>query len=142
VDAALSKAVLDEPARSRPSGLSLAEHPQSLIQYMTMNGFSFVLASDVRGAPLTESNERHFIVTGPKGAEQEAIVGIDPEVISFVERMTRRSLPAKSSFWTIQASRLLSAFLWNEGRAPSPGERLVLKDIDRDELPIAERWKN
>jgi DNA-binding response OmpR family regulator len=140
VEAALSKTVLAEPARSRPSGERNSEHPQSLIQYVTMNGFSFVLASDVKGRSPAESNKRRFIVTTPRGLEQEVTVEIDPEAVAYVERMTRRRLPAESSFWTIQASRFLSAFLWNEGHAPSSGKRLVLKDIDRDELPIAERW--
>lgn len=140
VDAALSKRVLAEHARSRPSGEKPAEHPHALIQYVTMNGFSFVLASDIKGTSPIESAERRFIVTNPKGLEQKVTVEIDPEAVAYVERMTRRRLPAESSFWTIQASRLLSAFLWSEGRAPD--KRLALKDIDRDELLIAERWEN
>ena len=142
VDAALSKTALAEPAASRPASERPVEHPHALIQYVTMNGFSFVLASDVKGSSPTEADERSFIVTSPKGLEQEVTVEIDPEAVAYVERMTRRPLPAESSFWTIQASRFLSAVLWNEGGAPSPGKRLVLKDIDRDELPIAERWGN
>jgi len=137
VDAALSKTVLAEAARSsRLSDEKLAAHPHALIQYVTMNGFSFVLSPEIDGHP----NARRFVVTTPKGLEQEVAVEIDAEAVAYVERMTRRKLPAKSSFWTIQASRLLSAFLWNEGRAPD--KRLVLKDIDRDELPIAERWED
>jgi hypothetical protein len=73
-----------------------------------MNGFSFVLASDVEGASPTEADERRFIVASPKGLEQEVTVEIDPETVAYVERMTRRELPAASSFWTIQASRLLN----------------------------------
>lgn len=141
VNAALAKKVLAEPARSRPAPEpTAAEHPHSLIQYVTMNGFSFVLASDAEGAPPGAADERHFIVTNPQGLEQEVAVEIDAEAVGYVERMTRRRLPAASSFWTIQASRLLSTYLWNEGRAPSEGERLVLTGIDRDELPVAERW--
>jgi hypothetical protein len=141
VDAALLKRLLAEPARSRPPDEKPVEHPHALIQYVAMNGFSFVLASDVEGASPTEADERRFIVASLKGLEQEVTVEIDPEAVAYVERMTRRELPAASSFWTIQASRLLSAFLWNEGHAPARGKRLVLKDIDRDELPIAERWE-
>src|SRR3954447_2596661 len=44
VTASLLKTVLAEPARSRPSSEKPAEHPHALIQYVTMNGFSFVLA--------------------------------------------------------------------------------------------------
>jgi hypothetical protein len=67
-------------------------------------------------------------------------VEIDIEPIEYVERMTGRRLPFKSSFWTAQARRLLSDFLWNEGKVP-PMSRLVLRILDPDKLPIAARWK-
>jgi hypothetical protein len=40
----------------------------------------------------------------------------------------------------VQASNLLSTFLWNEGRLPDG--RLTLTDVARDDLPVAERWKD
>jgi hypothetical protein len=54
--------------------------------------------------------------------------------------MTGRHLAAGNSFWTAQARRLLSDFLWHDGKVP-PTRRLVLKDLDPDKLPIAARWK-
>jgi DNA-binding response OmpR family regulator len=117
------------------------EHPRSLIQYMTMNGFSYVLATDVEGSETDESNERRFVVKNPRGWEKKVVVEIDPEAVGYVERMTRRRLPPESSFWTAQATSLLSTYLWNEGKVPDSG-RLTLRDIDRDDLPMAERWKD
>lgn len=143
VEAALSKTV--PAAALQPAELSTgkpAEYPHSLIQYVTMNGFSFVLASNVEGAPPGQPRERRFVVTNPKGMEQEVVVEISTEAVGYVERMTRRHLPPDSSFWTAQASRLLSDFLWNEGKAPASGQKLTLKEINRDDLPVAERWED
>ena len=76
----------------------------------------------------------------PAGSEHEVLVQIDEEAIGYVQRMTRRALPAENSFWTSQAQRLLSDYLWKEGKVPLTG-KLILIDIDRDELPIAARWQ-
>ena len=106
-----------------------------LIQTITMNGFT-ILESE--GA-LQAANERRFTVTSPGGEEHEVLVQIDEEAVGYVERMTRRRLPPENSFWTAQAERLLSDYLWNEGKVP-PTRKLRVKDVDRDELPTAARW--
>jgi hypothetical protein len=77
----------------------------------------------------------------PTGEEHEVLVQIDGEAVEYVERMTRRQLPAENSFWTGQAERLLSDYLWKEGKVP-PTRRLVIKDVGRDELPVAARWQS
>jgi len=59
--------------------------------------------------------------------------------VGYVERLTRRRLPASDSFWTLSSERLLSEYLWNEGKVPSTG-RLTLKQISREELLTAESW--
>ena len=68
------------------------------------------------------------------------LVIIDGEALGYVERMTRRKLAAENSFWTGQAQQLLSNYLWKEGRIP-PTRRLIVKDVDRDDLPMAARWQ-
>lgn len=108
---------------------------EPLIQTVTMNGFT-ILES---GAGPRTTSERRFIVKSPGGEEREVSVRIDAEAVSYVERMTRRRLPPESSFWTIQAQRVLSDYLWQEGRVPPSGS-LAVKDVDRDELPAAARW--
>jgi len=134
-------------ALSKPSTVTIAaptleepEEPRQQFQYVTMNGFSYVPAPDKESAERHASNERRFIVKNPRGSEKEVVVEIDAEAIGYVERMTRRSLSPESSFWTSQASRFLSTFLWNEGRLPD--DRLTLREIDRDDLPVAERWED
>jgi DNA-binding response OmpR family regulator len=135
VAAALSKEprVFEKPASTVAEGI--AGGP--LIQVITMNGFT-ILNSE--GAT-QEANERRFIVKSPEGTDHEVLVLIDEEAIGYVERMTRRMLPPENSFWTGQAERLLTDYLWREGQVP-PTRRLTLKDVDRDELPVAERWQS
>lgn len=116
---------------------SKATEPQPLIQTITMNGFTIL---DDEDTPARNDLQRRFIVTTPRGEKHDVRVEIDPEVISYVERMARRRLEAASSFWTSQARRLLSDFLWHERKAP-PTRRLVLRSLDPDRLPIAARWK-
>jgi CheY-like chemotaxis protein len=117
-----------------PSKTEVAAEP--LIQIITMNGFTILDSEDARHEP----NERRFVVKSPTGGEHEVLVQIDEEAVGYVERMTRRKLPAENSFWTTQAQRLLGDYLWQEGKVP-PTRKLTIKDVDRDELPIAARWQ-
>ena len=112
--------------------------PQPPIQTITMNGFTIL---DDNEAPLLEEHQRRFIVVSPDGERHDVLVEIESEPIEYVARMTGRRLPPDSSFWTAQARRLLSDFLWNESKVP-PMRRLVLKNLDPDKLPIAARWKS
>ena len=102
-----------------------------------MNGFTILDLEVARQEP----NERRFVVKSPSGSEHEVLVQIDEEAIGYVERMTRRRLPAENSFWTSQAQRLLSDYLWKEGKVP-PTRTLTISDVDRDELPMAARWQS
>jgi len=111
--------------------------PQPPIQTITMNGFTIV---DDDETPALDDLQRRFIVISPEGLRHDVLVQIELEAIEYVERMTGRHLAADNSFWTAQARRLLSDFLWNERGVP-PMRRLVLKDLDPDKLPVAARWK-
>jgi CheY-like chemotaxis protein len=129
-------------ALSKQPGVSQLTVPPShevstgpLIQIITMNGFTILESEGARQVP----DERRFIVQSPGGDEHEVLVQIDYEAVGYVERMTGRHLPPASSFWTAQAQRLLSDYLWKEGKVP-PTRRLVVEDVDRDELPVAARW--
>ena len=134
VAAALSK----QPRVSAPDAPTSPEISAGpLIQIITMNGFTILDSKDFK----TEAHERHFLVRSPSGTEHEVLVIIDDEAVGYVERMTRRRLPPENSFWSGQAERLLSDYLWKEGRVP-PTRKLTLKDVDRDELPIAARWQS
>lgn len=114
-----------------------SREPQPLIQTITMNGFTIL---DDEETPALDHSQRRFIVTTPGGQKHDVLVEIDAEAIAYVERMTGRRLEPESSFWTSQARRLLSDFLWNERKAP-PMRRLVLRTLDPDRLPVAARWK-
>ena len=127
VAAALSKS----PVETRAS----AALP--LIQTVTMNGFTIL---DDNEPPAFEEQQRRFVVVSPGGERHDVVVEIQSEPIEYVQRMTGRHLGPGNSFWTSQAQRLLSDFLWNEGKVP-PMHRLVMKNLDPDRVPIAARWK-
>ena len=135
VAAALTKSPLALHAVVTP-GTEIS--PQPLIQTVTMNGFTIF---DQNEMPLLEECHRRFVVVSPGGEKHDVLVEIENESIEYVERMTGRRLAADDSFWTAQARRLLSDFLWNEGKVP-PMRRLVLKGLDPDRLPVAARWKS
>lgn len=107
------------------------------IQIITMNGFTILDSLNAR----RDANERRFLVKSPTGSEHEVLVQIDEEAVAYVQRMTRKRLPAENSFWTGQAERVLSDYLWQEGKIP-PTRKLTIKDIDRDDLPMAARWQS
>ena len=132
VAAALSK----QPrmfAATAPPSQEVSAGP--LIQTITMNGFTILESEGAWQA----SDERRFTVKSPGGDEYEVLVQIDEEAVGYVERMTRRRLPPENSFWTTQAQRILSDYLWKEGKVP-PARKLTVKNVDRDELPVAARW--
>ena len=128
VTAALSKASVQpaSPATGQP-----------LIQTVTMNGFTIL---DDEEAPQLEARQRRFIVISPDGRQSDVLIEISIEAIGYVQRMTGRRLTADSSFWTSQARRLLSDFLWNEGKVP-PIRRLILENFDPGDIPVAARWR-
>ena len=134
VAAALSK---QSPVSGGTAPTSREDPGGPLIQIITMNGFTILDSEGARQEP----NERRFVVKSPTGSEHEVLVQIDEEAVGYVERMTRRQLPAENSFWTSQAQRLLSDYLWKEGKVP-PTRKLTIKDVDRDELPMAARWQS
>jgi DNA-binding response OmpR family regulator len=133
VSAALSK----EPRVRERVSLTEEGGKGPPVQIITMNGFTILNSEDFKHEP----NERRFKVKSPEGTEHEVLVLIDEEAVGYVERMTRRKLPAENSFWTGQAERLLSDYLWKEGKVP-PTRKLTIRDVDRDELPMAARWQN
>jgi DNA-binding response OmpR family regulator len=110
---------------------------QPSIQTVTMNGFTIL---DDDESPRLDASQRRFVVNSPEGQRHEVLVEIDEEAIHYVWRMIGRRLSPENSFWTTQARHLLSDFLWNERKTP-PANRLVLKRLDPDKLPLAARWK-
>jgi DNA-binding response OmpR family regulator len=129
-------AALAKDRRERSASTPAHEEATPLIEIITMNGFTILDTETARQEP----NERRFIVRSPAGSEHEVLVEIDEEAVGYVERMTRRQLPAGNSFWTSQAQRVLGDYLWREGKVP-PTRKLTISEVDRDELPVAARWQ-
>lgn len=121
------------------SGISKAEIASpGTIQTITLNGFSIL---DEGTEQPSVPNQRRFLVVAPDGNRREVLVEIDEEPVEYVERMIRKRLPPESSFWTEQARDLLADYLWSEGKTP-PSGKLTVKDLNPDNLPVAERWSN
>jgi len=118
-----------KPAASRATGpLEIAT--------LTMNGFQILRAPDL--ARSGSAAQLFLVKHVADNTEAIATVTIDPEAIERVERLTHRRLEATSGFWRLQAERLLSAWIWTEGRAPT--NPLVVRDISREDLEVASRW--
>jgi DNA-binding response OmpR family regulator len=133
VAAAMAKRPRNQPAESQMSWKRT-----TTVQTVTMNGFTIV--DDDQLATFDEW-QRRFIVASPAGQDHEVVVEIDSEAVDYVERITGRRLGPESSFWTSQARRVLTDFLWNEGQMP-PMKKLILRDLDPDKLASAARWKS
>jgi len=123
------------PAYPR-SGAPLGGRPE--IQTLTLNGFQITSAHAAKSA--AESDEHAFNVKHfADGSERVIKVRIDPEAVDRVQRLTGRRLAPEGAFFRLQAERLLSAYLWSEGKLPDRLD-LIVRDVSRDELDIAMAW--
>ena len=131
---AVAAAIAVHPARRiapRPAG------PAGVF-IQTLNGFQ-ILPVAHEGPPT--SPEHAFVVRYiADGDESTVIVSIDPEAVDRVARLTQRRLEPGGAFWHVQAERLISAYVWTEGKLPADG-RLTVRDISREDLDIAARWE-
>jgi hypothetical protein len=111
-------------------------HTPPRIETLTLNGFQ-ILHEGPRDPAAAEHrfHVKHF----PDGAEFTVTVAIDAEAVARVARLSRHPLSPGGAFWREQAERLLSAFLWSEGKAPADG-RLTVHDVSREDLDVAAAW--
>jgi len=122
---------LRRAASSRPAG-----PPE--ITILTLNGFQIVRSPDP--APPASPDHAFRVRHVADGVEFPVTVTIDPEAVDRVARLTHRRLEPGSGFWRVQAERLLSAYIWSEGKGP-PNGRLVVRDVSREDLEVAIRWE-
>jgi DNA-binding response OmpR family regulator len=135
---AVAAAIASKPSR-RPLRPGAVPRPSGLPETaaLTLNGFQILGPPDPASL---SSHEHHFQVKHvPDGAESRVTVAVDPDAVERVARLTHRRLEPGSSFWRLQAERLLSAYLWSEGKCP-PSSRLTVLDVSRDDLDVATRW--
>jgi len=124
---------------SRPVRLRAATAPSSRsfdIAVVTMNGFQILRSDASPGSSGHAFRVRH----AADGAEFTVTVSIDPEAVERIARLTHRRLEPGGAFWRLQAERLLSAYVWSEGRGPAGG-RLTVRDVSREDLDVAARWE-
>jgi CheY-like chemotaxis protein len=132
---AVAAALLKSSEPRKPTESLTTEHKAPHLRTVTMNGFTILRAADVRSSLPQRSNERCFVVRKPDGREQQVVVEISSEATAAVEQVTN-DLPLERAFWTEQAERFLSDFIWNDGAVP-PSGKLVLKGVEADELEKA-----
>ncbi len=106
------------------------------IETLTLNGFQIVRADEREHA---EGEHRLRVRRFADGSRSDVVVTIDPELVARVARLSLRNLQPEGGFWRVQAERRLSAHLWAEGQLP-PDNRLVVREISRDELEVAAAW--
>lgn len=126
-------AKMPEPHSTKATGESKASH----LRAVTLNGFTILRAADLGRSLPQRANERCFVVRTPHGQEQQVVVEIDHEAITSVEKVTG-NLAIGKAFWTEQAERFLTDFIWNDGHVPANG-RLTLKGVEREALETAVR---
>jgi len=136
---AVAAALARNPSRSPRRGPTPAAPAPFDIAVLTMNGFQILRSPD---APPPSSAEHVFRVRHvADGVEFPVTVAIDHEAVERVARLTHRSLEPEGAFWRLQAERLLSAFVWSEGKRPSDG-RLTVRDVTLEDLDVAARWED
>ena len=135
VAAAISSSRSPRPPRKGATPLA-SGRPR--IEILTLNGFQ-ILPSRESAAPVATAHAfrvRH----AADGIEFPVTVAIDPEAVDRVARLTHRRLEPGGAFWRSQAERLLSAYIWSEGKGPADG-RLTVRSVSREDLDIAARWE-
>lgn len=116
---------------------SVEAHPTPKIETLTLNGFRIVRPRTPH--ELAEGEHAFEVTHFPDGAVTPVVVRIDPDAVARVTRLTRRPLQPGGAFWREQAERLLSAYLWSEGKVPENG-RLTVRDVSRDDIDVAAAW--
>jgi CheY-like chemotaxis protein len=124
----------------RPVGRQdAAQTPSRLeIAVLTLNGFQIRRTPDL--PPPSSSDHVFRLRHVADSTEMTVTVSIDPEAADRVARLTHRRLEPGGAFWRLQAERLLSAYVWSEGKGPADG-RLTVRDVSRDDLDVAARWE-
>jgi DNA-binding response OmpR family regulator len=135
---AVAAAVAGKPSPPRPGRGAPPRQPGPLdIAIVTMNGFQILRAPDA--APPSSSEHAFRVRHVADGVTSTVFVDIDGEAVERVARLTHRRLEAGGTFWRLQAERLLSAYVWSEGKAPD--RRLTVLDVSREDLDVAARWE-
>jgi len=134
---AVAAALASRPRTPLKQPVLVVGHVAPQVETLTLNGFQILRATEAQDPPASEHAFRvkHF----PDGAEFTVTVAIDAEAVARVARLSRHALSPGGAFWREQAERLLSAFLWSEGKAPADG-RLTVHDVSREDLDAAAAW--
>jgi CheY-like chemotaxis protein len=136
-----------EAALSRPkepvttgetSGLlrlpSMPEPGVPLVQFRTMNGFSYWDVPLPEGTEETECLRirRAFEIRSGKSEPFRCIVEMTTSVREFVRSETGRDFPPDDVLWEMLCRTSLASYLWQQGELPPPV--LTIYDLTREDL--------
>ena len=134
---AVAAAIASRPSQPRLSRTSPRQPGPLDIAILTMNGFQILRAPDA--SPPSSSEHAFRVRHVADGVSSTVFVAIDRAAVERVARLTHRRLEAGGTFWRLQAERLLSAYVWSEGKAPDG--RLTVLEVSREDLDLAARWE-
>ena len=121
----------------RPEKLTAQSPP---IEFLTDNGFSIIRSWEIDGTPRPTSGAFSFQVRNPEGAAREIIVQISEKRLESIRFETHGRLTSDNSFWISCAERHLALYLWEKGDYP-PADKLLIEQLDPDDLISAIRWR-
>jgi DNA-binding response OmpR family regulator len=133
----LRGAVAAALAAHAPARGEAVERPR--VETVTLNGYQILRSGDA--ASLTSAEHQFTVRRFADGIERRITVSIDPEIVARVARLCRRDLQPGGAFWRGQAERLLSAYIWSEGRTPD-SLRLTVRDVSREDIELAATWSS
>ena len=110
------------------------------IEFLTENGFSIVRRWEIDRVPPPQSRRYAFLVRDPHNREQETTVEIADHVSEQIAIPDRCRILLCSSYWICCAERHLAAYLWEKDGYP-PGNKLVVQQLDPEEVILAGRWE-
>ena len=124
--------------QSRPEPLAQTKSP---IKYLTENGFSIIRLSDIDPSVVNTPGGCRFLVQDERDVERVIEVNLSQDLITRIRLRRRGELSEKSAFWLVCAESCLATYLWENNDYP-PGGRLIVNELNPDELMLAIHWRD
>jgi hypothetical protein len=119
-----------QPAMDRPATPRVAPAVEP-------NGFSLIPEAFAMTGPPT----CRFRVLRAGGSQRMITVCFDDVLVAAIDRQRRVGLWIASRFWSVCAQIVLAAYLTDVGDYP-PGDRLMVGDLDEEEMLLAVHWRD
>jgi hypothetical protein len=111
------------------------------IKYLTENGFSIVRVSEIDPSVSNTPGDCRFLVQNDQQPAREIWVSFSEALIMQLRIRRRMALADTSMFWLVCAEACLANYLWQENDYPPDG-RLIINELNPDELMLAIHWRD